>query len=109
MTSPQLYEAHLVSAVLQAAQQRQQIGLGEEVPAAALPGVAQQRGHGPCSGDMGQWDGVSGEHPHSREGMLQAGCPYSRGGWPFFLSGLQVSVQVSKTAARRSRAVFFLW
>lgn len=52
-------KAHLISAVLQAAQQRQQIGPGEEVPTAALPGVAQQHGHGPCSGDTGQWDGGS--------------------------------------------------
>lgn len=62
---PWLYEAHLVSAVLQAAQQCQQIGLREEVPAAALPGVAQQCGHGPCDGDTGQSDGIGWKYPHS--------------------------------------------
>jgi len=41
--------------------------------------------------------------------MVWLGCPYSRGGCPFFLSGLQVSVQVSRMAVSRSRAVFFLW
>lgn len=63
MISPHLYKAHLVSAVLQAAQECQQIGLGEEVPAAALPGVAQQRGHGPCSGDKQWCNRAGGEHP----------------------------------------------
>lgn len=31
------------------------------------------------------------------------------GGWPFFLSGLQESEQVSRIAASSRRAVFFLW
>lgn len=64
---------------------------------------------GTAGGGMG-WDrmGTTRSAPGPAE-MLWAGCPDSRGGWPFFLSGLQVSVQVSRMAARRSRAVFFLW
>lgn len=41
--------AYLVCAVLQTAQQCQQVPLGEKVPAAPLPGPVQQQGHVFCT------------------------------------------------------------
>lgn len=126
--------SYLVCAIVQAAEKNQQIGLGEKVPASPLPRPVYQSAHVLFETESGrvratglsdwQWDLKPSKPTNHCAGLYRSQVISSLvewavrskpsgshwpGGCPFFLSGVQLSVQVSSTAASSSRAVFFLW